>query len=105
MMTCLGHITEWATDGLIGKDALLGKKLDAACIDMRMPGIDGMAHFKWAKQGRGIPCLRYAGCEILGCCAHHGVLCFAQSLPAWLNTPARQLRPKCCTGQLHLPSA
>ena len=46
----LGHTTDCAQDGLSGKEVLKNKKYDAAFIDMRMPGIDGMSLLKWSRQ-------------------------------------------------------
>ncbi len=62
MITYQGHITEWAMDGLVGKNTLLKKKFDAAFVDMRMPGIDGLTLLKWAKQEHlGIPIIIMTG--------------------------------------------
>ena len=50
ILTYLGHKPESARDGLLGKDMMQRKKFNAAFVDLRMPGIDGMTLLKWARQ-------------------------------------------------------
>ena len=49
-MDHLGHATEGVSDGLAGQATLKNKQYDAAFVDMRMPGIDGMNLLKWSRQ-------------------------------------------------------
>ena len=46
----LGHAPECAADGLQGREILMKKKFDAAFVDIRMPGLDGISLLKWSKQ-------------------------------------------------------
>jgi DNA-binding NtrC family response regulator len=48
----LGHTAECVNDGLAGKQSLENNKYDAAFVDMRMPGLDGMNLLKWSRQNR-----------------------------------------------------
>jgi len=50
IMDHLGHKTVCVNDGFAGKAALKGRSYDAAFLDLRMPGLDGMSLLKWAMQ-------------------------------------------------------
>jgi len=52
MIDRMGHTAECANDGLAGKQTLKNDKYDAAFVDMRMPGLDGMSLLKWTRQKR-----------------------------------------------------
>jgi len=52
MIEHMGHTAECVNDGLAGKQALKNNKYDAAFVDMRMPGLDGMNLLKWSRQKR-----------------------------------------------------
>ena len=52
MIEHMGHTAECVNDGLAGKQALKNNKYDAAFVDMRMPGLDGMNLLKWSRQRR-----------------------------------------------------
>jgi DNA-binding NtrC family response regulator len=52
MIDHMGHTAECVNDGLAGKQALKNNKFDAAFVDIRMPGLDGMSLLKWATQKR-----------------------------------------------------
>ena len=46
----MGHSAECANDGLAGKQSLQNNQYDAAFVDIRMPGLDGMNLLKWSRQ-------------------------------------------------------
>lgn len=50
MIDHIGHTAECVNDGLAGKQTLKNNKYDAAFVDMRMPGLDGMSLLKWSRQ-------------------------------------------------------
>jgi two-component system nitrogen regulation response regulator NtrX len=50
MIDHMGHTAECVNDGLAGKQTLKNNKYDAAFVDMRMPGLDGMNLLKWSRQ-------------------------------------------------------
>ena len=50
MIDHIGHTAECVNDGLAGKQTLKNNKYDAAFVDMRMPGLDGMNLLKWSRQ-------------------------------------------------------
>jgi DNA-binding NtrC family response regulator len=52
MFDYMGHKAECVNDGLAGKQNLENHKYDAAFVDMRMPGLDGMDLLKWSRQNR-----------------------------------------------------
>jgi len=49
MFDHMGHAAECVNDGLAGKLSLKNNNYDAAFIDMRMPGLDGMNLLKWSR--------------------------------------------------------
>jgi len=62
MIDHTGHTVECVNDGLSGKQALMKNKYDAAFVDMRMPGLDGMNLLKWSRQERlGLPIIIMSG--------------------------------------------
>jgi len=62
MMGHLGHKTKCVNDGVTGKEALKGKNYDAAFLDLRMPGLDGMSLLKWSRrQQLGVPIIIMTG--------------------------------------------
>ena len=50
MLKHFGHATEWASDGLAGKEMMTQNDYDAAFVDIRMPGIDGITLLKWSRE-------------------------------------------------------
>ena len=48
----LGHDSECAEDGLSGQRALEKGDYDAAIVDLRMPGLNGISLLVWAKEVR-----------------------------------------------------
>ena len=52
MIDHMGHTAKCVNDGFAGKQVLKNNKYDAAFIDMRMPGLDGMKLLKWSIQNR-----------------------------------------------------
>jgi two-component system nitrogen regulation response regulator NtrX len=50
MIDHMGHTAKCVNDGLAGKQALKNNKYDAAFVDIRMPGLDGMNLLKWSRQ-------------------------------------------------------
>ena len=50
MIDHIGHTAECVNDGLAGKQTLKNNKYDAAFVDMRMPGLDGIGLLKWSRQ-------------------------------------------------------
>ncbi|BBO72529.1 hypothetical protein DSCA_64590 [Desulfosarcina alkanivorans] len=50
MMAHFGHTADRANDGVSGKKHMEQDRYDAAFVDMRMPGIDGMSLLKWSRQ-------------------------------------------------------
>jgi DNA-binding NtrC family response regulator len=62
MIDHMGHTVECVNDGLSGKQTLMKNKYDAAFVDMRMPGLDGMNLLKWSRQKRlGLPIIIMSG--------------------------------------------
>ena len=62
MLDHMGHTAKCVNDGLSGKQALKINKYDAAFVDMRMPGLDGMNLLKWSKQKQlGLPIIIMSG--------------------------------------------
>jgi DNA-binding NtrC family response regulator len=62
MIDHIGHTAECVNDGLAGKQTLKNNKYDAAFVDMRMPGLDGMNLLKWSRQKRlGLPIIIMSG--------------------------------------------
>jgi DNA-binding NtrC family response regulator len=58
----MGHTVECVNDGLAGKQTLNNNKYDAAFVDMRMPGLDGMSLLKWSRQkGLDLPIIIMSG--------------------------------------------
>ena len=50
MMKHFGHTTEFVNDGESGKEIMMEKQYDAAFVDMRMPGLDGMKLLEWSRK-------------------------------------------------------
>ena len=48
----LGHTSESANNGINGQQALLKKHYDAAFVDIRMPGMDGISLLKWCRDAQ-----------------------------------------------------
>jgi DNA-binding NtrC family response regulator len=46
----LGPMTEWVSDGRKGQENIKMKAYDAAFVDMRMPGLDGISFLKWLQE-------------------------------------------------------
>jgi DNA-binding NtrC family response regulator len=62
MIDHMGHSAKCVNDGLAGKQTLNDNKYDAAFVDMRMPGLDGMNLLKWSRQKRlGLPIIIMSG--------------------------------------------
>jgi DNA-binding NtrC family response regulator len=62
MIDHMGHSAICVNDGLAGKQTLNNNKYDAAFVDMRMPGLDGMNLLKWSRQKRlGLPIVIMSG--------------------------------------------
>ena len=62
MIDHLGHSAICVNDGLAGKQTLNNNKYDAAFVDMRMPGLDGMNLLKWSRQKQlGLPIIIMSG--------------------------------------------
>lgn len=45
-----GHMAHSVGDGIAGREALIETSYDAAFVDMRMPGLDGIHLLKWAHE-------------------------------------------------------
>jgi DNA-binding NtrC family response regulator len=52
MLEHFGNTAQWVGDGTAGKTALMENNYDAAFVDMRMPGLDGIHLLKWAVAAR-----------------------------------------------------
>jgi DNA-binding NtrC family response regulator len=52
MLEYFGHKTDLVGEGIAGKKAMRNTRYDAAFVDMRMPGIDGMSLLKWSKEAQ-----------------------------------------------------
>jgi DNA-binding NtrC family response regulator len=52
MIDHMGHSAICVNDGLAGKQTMDSNEYDAAFVDMRMPGLDGMNLLKWSRQKR-----------------------------------------------------
>ena len=62
MIDHMGHSAICVNDGLAGKQTLNNNKYDAAFVDMRMPGLDGMYLLKWSRKKRlGLPIVIMSG--------------------------------------------
>ena len=62
MIVHMGHTADCVNDGLEGQQALKNNKYDAALVDMRMPGLDGMNLLNWSRQkGLGLPIIIMSG--------------------------------------------
>jgi DNA-binding NtrC family response regulator len=62
MIDRMGHTAKCVNDGFAGKQVLKNNKYDAAFVDMRMPGLDGMNLLKWSRQKRlGLPIIIMSG--------------------------------------------
>jgi DNA-binding NtrC family response regulator len=62
MIDRMGHTAKCVKDGFAGKQVLKNNKYDAAFVDMRMPGLDGMNLLKWSRQKRlGLPIIIMSG--------------------------------------------
>jgi DNA-binding NtrC family response regulator len=55
MLKHFGHATELASDGLSGKEIMTKNDYDAAFVDIRMPGIDGITLLKWSREREKSP--------------------------------------------------
>jgi DNA-binding NtrC family response regulator len=62
MIDHMGHSAKCVNDGLAGKQNLNDINYDAAFVDMRIPGLDGMNLLKWSRQKRlGPPIIIMSG--------------------------------------------
>lgn len=50
IMDRLGPATEGVSDGRKGQETIKTNAYDAAFVDMRMPGLDGISLLKWLKE-------------------------------------------------------
>jgi DNA-binding NtrC family response regulator len=54
MFEHFGHTAEWVGNGIAGKEALMKTPYDAAFVDMRMPGLDGIHLLEWAVEAQEV---------------------------------------------------
>lgn len=52
IMEHFGHATDCVSDGVSGKEFMMKNQYDAAFVDMRMPGIDGINLLKWSREAQ-----------------------------------------------------
>ena len=52
MVVHFGHAADGVSDGVSGKAMMMKNNYDAAFVDMRMPGLDGINLLKWSREAQ-----------------------------------------------------
>lgn len=69
MLEYCGHTAHSVGDGISGREALVKTSYDAAIVDIRMPGLDGIHLLRWAREYRlNLPIIIMSGHATQGTC-------------------------------------